>query len=313
MGVTFTAGPGDYAVGDWWGARLRSESGNGIEERAAASPDGILHSFAPLALVDLDARTVLSDCRPTFISLVDLDFERRRVHRLGQARRRPPGGDRLAAARRRRALPRGRRLRARHTGPGHRAGADRDQRRRPGVDHRRPTERGGHRLRHLQRRRGARRHRPGWQRPGGQRRPRPRRRADLPLLPRRPRQGLCAQLPRPRRQNTDLPDRSLGDGRRSLGLDPDRAQPARRGRMADRNPRRRHGDADDLRQHGATLTRYWKGPGRLEQPGRRDGAHQTAARGPTRQGGCGRDTRNRARYGGTSLRREGIRRGDHRA
>jgi Family of unknown function (DUF6519) len=74
MGVTFTAGSGDYVVSDWWGARLRSESGNGIEERVAASPDGTGHSFAPLALVDLGARTVLSDCRPTFTSLVDLDF-----------------------------------------------------------------------------------------------------------------------------------------------------------------------------------------------------------------------------------------------
>ncbi len=75
LGITFTAGPGDYVVGDWWGERLRSELGDGIEEPINAGPDGILHSFAPLALVDLGARTVLSDCRPTFTSLVDLDFD----------------------------------------------------------------------------------------------------------------------------------------------------------------------------------------------------------------------------------------------
>ena len=79
----------------------------------------------------------------------------RRMHGLGEARRRPPGGDRLTAAGRRRTLPRRRRLRARHARPRHRPGANRDQRCRPGVDHRRPTERGGGRLRHLRRRRGA--------------------------------------------------------------------------------------------------------------------------------------------------------------
>jgi len=75
MGITFTAGSGNYVVGDWWGERLRSEAGDGIEEPTNASPDGIRHSFAPLALVDLGARTVLADCRPTFTSLVDLDFD----------------------------------------------------------------------------------------------------------------------------------------------------------------------------------------------------------------------------------------------
>jgi hypothetical protein len=75
LGITFTAGAGDYVVGDWWGERLRSEAGSGIEERTDAAPDGILHSFAPLALVDLGARAVLSDCRPTFTSLVDIDLD----------------------------------------------------------------------------------------------------------------------------------------------------------------------------------------------------------------------------------------------
>ena len=76
LGIEFTAGAGAYLPGDWWGARLRSESGDGIEHLTAADPDGILHAFAPLALVDLGAGTVLSDCRPTFASLVDLDFDR---------------------------------------------------------------------------------------------------------------------------------------------------------------------------------------------------------------------------------------------
>ena len=76
LGIRFTAGAGNYFPGDWWGARLRSESGDGIEHRTSADPDGILHSFAPLALVDLTAKTVLSDCRPKFESLVDIDLER---------------------------------------------------------------------------------------------------------------------------------------------------------------------------------------------------------------------------------------------
>jgi len=75
LGITFTAGAGDYVVGDWWGERLRSEFGDGIEERTDAAPDGIRHSFAPLALVDLTARSVLSDCRPTFTPLVDIDLD----------------------------------------------------------------------------------------------------------------------------------------------------------------------------------------------------------------------------------------------
>ena len=76
LGIQFTAGPGAYLPGDWWGARLRSEEGDGIEHRTTAAPDGVAHAFAPLALVDLTARTVLSDCRPTFVSLVDLDLDR---------------------------------------------------------------------------------------------------------------------------------------------------------------------------------------------------------------------------------------------
>ena len=57
------------SVGDWWGARVREEEG--ARDRAASNvrPDGIRHAFAPLALVDLGARTVLHDCRPTFVPL----------------------------------------------------------------------------------------------------------------------------------------------------------------------------------------------------------------------------------------------------
>ncbi len=73
LGIEFIAGAGSYLPGDWWGARLRSESGDGIEHRTAADPDGILHAYAPLALVDLGTPAVISDCRPTFVSLVDLD------------------------------------------------------------------------------------------------------------------------------------------------------------------------------------------------------------------------------------------------
>jgi hypothetical protein len=69
--VSFTAAPGDYRAGDWWGVRLR-DGGQGVEARTNAEPDGTQHAFAPLALVDLDARKVLEDCRPAFRSLVDI-------------------------------------------------------------------------------------------------------------------------------------------------------------------------------------------------------------------------------------------------
>jgi hypothetical protein len=69
LGVRFKAAAGAYVVGDAWGARVREEEGVGIEVRADAPPDGVRHSFAPLALIDLDARAVLHDCRPTFVPL----------------------------------------------------------------------------------------------------------------------------------------------------------------------------------------------------------------------------------------------------
>ncbi|MGH1491143.1 MAG: DUF6519 domain-containing protein [Acidimicrobiales bacterium] len=71
LGVRFQVGPGTYRPGDWWGVRARQA--DGIEPLTAALPDGSSHSFAPLALVDIDAGTVLSDCRPTFRPLTDIE------------------------------------------------------------------------------------------------------------------------------------------------------------------------------------------------------------------------------------------------
>ena len=155
LGVRFTAGAGDYQAGDWWGARLRSELGDGIEHRTDAEPDGIAHAFAPLALVDLDTRTVISDCRPTFTPLVDIDLDR------GCCTVSVKPGDDLqaaadsAAAGRRRAVLRGRPLPARHAADDHQALADRAQRRRTRDAPAGRQARGGDRLRHLQRGRGA--------------------------------------------------------------------------------------------------------------------------------------------------------------
>jgi len=73
LGLRFAAGAGQFLVGDWWGAWLRSDSADGVELRTAAAPDGNRHAYAPLALVDLAAGSVLSDCRPTFRPLIDLD------------------------------------------------------------------------------------------------------------------------------------------------------------------------------------------------------------------------------------------------
>jgi hypothetical protein len=72
LGVRFKANPGDYVVGDAWCARVREAAGVGIELRVDASPDGVSHVFAPLALVDLNTRQVLQDCRPTFVPLTEI-------------------------------------------------------------------------------------------------------------------------------------------------------------------------------------------------------------------------------------------------
>jgi hypothetical protein len=73
LGVRFAAGEGEFLPGDWWGARLREGTEGGIEKRVDAAADGTPHAVAPLALVDLDARQRLSDCRPTFKPLTQLD------------------------------------------------------------------------------------------------------------------------------------------------------------------------------------------------------------------------------------------------
>ena len=40
LGLRFTAAPGSYLPGDWWGAWLRPETSTGVEPRTAAPPDG---------------------------------------------------------------------------------------------------------------------------------------------------------------------------------------------------------------------------------------------------------------------------------
>lgn len=72
VGIAFTAHPGTYLPGDWWGSRVRGSASDAVETRTAAAPDGAVHACAPLAVVDLDSMTVLVDCRRTFPSLVDL-------------------------------------------------------------------------------------------------------------------------------------------------------------------------------------------------------------------------------------------------
>lgn len=72
LGVRFRARPGTYLAGEWWGVRIRGSAADGIELRSAAAPDGVLHHLAPLAVVDLDAAAVLTDCRRTFRPLTEL-------------------------------------------------------------------------------------------------------------------------------------------------------------------------------------------------------------------------------------------------
>ncbi|HZK05320.1 MAG TPA: DUF6519 domain-containing protein [Actinomycetaceae bacterium] len=71
-GISFTARPGTYLAGDWWGVRVRGSAVDSVEARTAAAPDGIVHAHAPLAVVDLAAKKVLADCRRTFPHLIDL-------------------------------------------------------------------------------------------------------------------------------------------------------------------------------------------------------------------------------------------------
>jgi hypothetical protein len=72
VGVAFTARPGSYLAGDWWGVRVRGSSTNAVLELSDAPPDGTPHYAASLAVVDLDTHTVLSDCRPQFPPLTGI-------------------------------------------------------------------------------------------------------------------------------------------------------------------------------------------------------------------------------------------------
>lgn len=72
-GIAFTAGAGDYLVGDWWGVRVRGSASDAVETLTDAPPDGVRHAFAALAVVDLDKAAVLTDCRPTFPPLTGLE------------------------------------------------------------------------------------------------------------------------------------------------------------------------------------------------------------------------------------------------
>ncbi len=71
LGVRFNVSGGTYRPGDWWGVRVREA--DGIEALTDAPPDGTAHAFAPLALIDLGARAVISDCRPTFRPLTEIE------------------------------------------------------------------------------------------------------------------------------------------------------------------------------------------------------------------------------------------------
>src|SRR5450759_5363338 len=72
-GIAFTAGAGNYEVGDWWGVRVRGSAADAVETLTAAPPDGIRHAFASLAVVDIGKGAVLTDCRPTFPPLTELE------------------------------------------------------------------------------------------------------------------------------------------------------------------------------------------------------------------------------------------------
>ena len=72
VGVAFTARPGTYLAGDWWGVRVRGSSSDAVQALTDAPPEGTEHELAALAVVDLDTGTVLSDCRPEFVPLTQI-------------------------------------------------------------------------------------------------------------------------------------------------------------------------------------------------------------------------------------------------
>lgn len=89
LGVRFNLTAGNYRPGDWWGIRVREATG--VDPLTNAPPDGTAHAFAPLALIDLTARTVTNDCRPTFRPLTDIETGSACTVVVG------PGGDLQAA------------------------------------------------------------------------------------------------------------------------------------------------------------------------------------------------------------------------
>jgi hypothetical protein len=72
VGIAFTARPGSYLVGDWWGVRVRGSAADAVETRTAAPADGVGHAVAALAVVDMATPTVVHDCRPTFPPLTGI-------------------------------------------------------------------------------------------------------------------------------------------------------------------------------------------------------------------------------------------------
>jgi hypothetical protein len=73
VGIAFSAHPGEYLAGDWWGVRLRGSAGDAVETRTDAAPDGVAHSPVLLGVVNTSTHVVLSDCRPTYTPLTELD------------------------------------------------------------------------------------------------------------------------------------------------------------------------------------------------------------------------------------------------
>ena len=72
VGVAFSAEPGTYIAGDWWAVRVRGSSADAVEELTKATPDGTRHTFTAVAMIDLAAKKVLSDCRPKFPVLTQI-------------------------------------------------------------------------------------------------------------------------------------------------------------------------------------------------------------------------------------------------
>ena len=72
VGIAFTARPCAYVAGDWWAVRVRGSAADAVETLTDAPPDGVQHEVAPLAVVDISGKTVLSDCRPAFVPLTQI-------------------------------------------------------------------------------------------------------------------------------------------------------------------------------------------------------------------------------------------------